>query len=67
MASWLSVLDSDYEAADESDFEGEGIAGYLPEVLDNFLEGADDDGGAFEEGDEVPKVLLALIQVGQVV
>ena len=45
MASWFSVrdvldqLDDDNDgfSDDESDYEGEGIAGYLPKVSGNFL------------------------------
>ena len=58
MASWLSVRDilDDDEDADESDFEGEEVASYLPEVPDINL-GGDADGEEqledAEEGDDV--------------
>ena len=64
MASWLSVRyvldqlddDDDGSSADESDFEGEEIAGYLPEFPDILLGGDADGEEQFkdaEEGDDV--------------
>ena len=54
----LERLDDDDEAssADESEFEGDGIAGYLPKVSDNFLGGADEHEEQFEDAEEEVKV-----------
>ena len=55
----LERLDDDDEAssADKSDFEGEEIAGYLPGVSDNFLGGADEHDGEFEDVKERDEVV----------